>query len=141
MLVPDEWDAMTLEAAGIKNLGWGVMLKVKKDLFQGNQICYVLKNFSGSLFLSFFNQSQPIRDLEFESEAGRVVDPRILPILAQMNEIQIWPFDLVVEKSDFFESLDQSKIWIQNESLPSPKYFTGREELMRGKTFLVTKMV
>ena len=30
MLVPDEWDAMTLEAAGIKNLGWGVMLKVKK---------------------------------------------------------------------------------------------------------------
>ena len=99
-MVPDEWDAMTIEAAGLRNLGWGVM---------------------------------PIRDLEFESESGRVRDPRILPILAHMNEIQIWPFDLAVEKSEFFESLDQSKIWIQNESLPSPKYFTGRNNLMQGK--------
>ena len=72
ILVPDEWDAMALEASGISNFGTGVM---------------------------------PIDGVLTES----LSDPRILPILSEMNEIGIWPDDLIERKPmlfDFLRDLD-----------------------------------
>ena len=64
----------------------------------------------------------PIGGIEFESDESPL-DPRILPILSQMNEILIWPTSLGVEKGNFFEHLDQSCIFLQENSVPTPKKY------------------